>query len=137
WVVAAVRRLVPRMGLDVLLDAWQALGSPGVLAIGGDGPLRPELEARGDESVRFLGRLSDDDLVALYSAADVTVVPSLALEGFGLVVLESLACGTPVVVSDAGGLPEAVAGLDASLVVPAGDAGVLAARLRGLLPDAA
>jgi glycosyltransferase involved in cell wall biosynthesis len=137
WIVATVRRLVPRMGLDVLLAAWAALGRAGTLAIGGDGPLRGELESRADSSVRLLGRLADDDLVALYRAADVTVVPSLALEGFGLVGLESLACGTPVVVSDAGGLPEAVAGLDPSLVVPAGDAAALAVRLAQPLPDLA
>src|SRR5207247_8872781 len=54
-----------------------------------------------------------------YGAADCVVVPSLALEGFGLVVLESLACGTPVVASDVGGLPEALTSLDRSLLVPA------------------
>ena len=135
WVVLAARQLVPRMGLDVLLRAWAAAPPPrGLLAIAGEGPERGGLEAlaRGlgvAEEVRFLGRVDDNMLRAWYRAADVSVVPSLALEGFGLVVLEALACGTPVVVSDAGGLPEAVAGLDGALVVPAGDEATLATRL--------
>ena len=72
--------------------------------------------------MRFLGKVDEETLVRCYRAADVSVVPTLALEGFGLVVLESLACGTPAIVSDSGGLPEAVANLDRSLIVPAGDA---------------
>ena len=57
-------------------------------------------------------------------------MPTLAVEGFGLVVLEAAACGTPSIVSAVGGLPEAMAGLDASLAVPPGNAAALAARLR-------
>src|SRR6266540_2608714 len=134
-VVACVRRLVPRMGLDVLLDA---LPVHATLLVAGEGPLRAKLERLAQANVRFLGRLSDEALVDLYRAADVSVVPSLALEGFGLSAAESLACGTPVVVSDAGGLPEVVAGLDETLVVPAGDAIALRARLTAPLspPDA-
>ena len=130
-VVACVRRLVPRMGLDVLLDA---LPEHATLLVAGEGPLRAKLERLAQANVRFLGRLSDEALVDLYRAADVSVVPSLALEGFGLSAAESLACGTPVVVSDAGGLPEVVAGLDETLVVPAGDAAALRARLAAPLP---
>jgi glycosyltransferase involved in cell wall biosynthesis len=138
WVAVAVRRLVPRMGLDVLLDAWAEAGTGldgAQLVLAGDGPERAALEERANAlglggQVRFLGRISDAELVALYQAADVCVVPSVALEGFGLVVLEALACGTPVVASDIGGLPEALAALDSSLIVPAGDRPALAARLQ-------
>jgi glycosyltransferase involved in cell wall biosynthesis len=135
WVAFSPRRLVPRMGLDVLLDAWATARIPrGRLLIAGDGPFGAELEHRTAElgiadSVRFLGRIDDSELVSCYRAADVCVVPSTRLEGFGLVVLEALACGTPVVVSDAGGLLAAVTGLDAGLVVPAGDSAALACRL--------
>jgi glycosyltransferase involved in cell wall biosynthesis len=135
WVVATVRRLVPRMGIDALLDAWRLLDAPGVLAVAGDGPSRPALEAAAGTGVRFLGGVDEEELVELYRAADVTVVPSLALEGFGLAALESLACGTPVLVTDVGGLPEAVHGLD--VAVPAGDARALAARLSSTLPSQA
>jgi glycosyltransferase involved in cell wall biosynthesis len=79
--------------------------------------------------VKFLGRVSDETLRTCYQAADVCVVPSVELEGYGLVVLEALACGAPVVGTDVGGLPEALSALDPSLVVAAGDAQALARRL--------
>ena len=138
FVAVCVRRLVPRMGIDLLLDAWaQALdGLPANarLLIAGDGPQRAALEARIDrlglhDGVRLLGRIDDEALVDLYRAADVGVVPTRSFEGFGLVVIEAAACGTPTIVTRVGGLPEAVAGLDDSLVVAAGDAAALAARM--------
>ena len=144
FVACCVRRLVPRMGHDVLLDAWHAVqaerGPDAVLVIAGDGPLRSRLEtrARADGlgvNVRFVGRVSDDELVRIYQAADVNVVPSVALEGFGMIVLEAAACGTPSVVTRVGGLPEAVHGLDPSLVVDPGSPDALAARLLDRLPS--
>lgn len=139
-VAVAVRRLAPRMGLDVLLEAWARLDSRSraLLLVAGEGPERGRLEAlaarlRIESSVRFLGNVDDDQLVALYQAADVSVVPSVALEGFGLVVLEALACGTPVIATDAGGLPEALAAFDPRLIVPAGMPDPLAHRLDGAL----
>jgi glycosyltransferase involved in cell wall biosynthesis len=145
-VVLAVRRLTPRMGIDVLLQAWRRTTvEPRVLLLVGSGPDRSRLEAIAvglglEASVRFLGRVSDDTLVDLYRAADTTVLPSVAWEGFGLSALESLACGTPALVSDVGGLPDAVGDLDRSLIVPAGDVDALAAGIEaayaGKLPDA-
>jgi len=79
--------------------------------------------------VRLLGRIDDDALVDLYRAADVGIVPARSFEGFGLVVIEAAACGTPTIVTRVGGLPEAVAGLDPSLAVRAGDVPALAARI--------
>jgi glycosyltransferase involved in cell wall biosynthesis len=147
FLAVCARRLVPRMGIDVLLDAWAALAGelpPGSeLLVIGEGPEGERLRARAQEPglagrVRMLGRVGEEDLIEAYRAADVAVVPSLAFEGFGMVVLEAAACGTPSIVSDVGGLPEALAGLDRSLVVPAGDAEALAERLlqgaRGELP---
>jgi len=135
-VVVAVRRLVPRMGLDVLLEAWAALApsADDLLAVVGDGPERGALEERARAlgiaaHVRLCGGVDDDELVRWYRAADVTVVPSVALEGFGLVVLESLACGTPVVGTDADGLAEAIASTGQGPAVRAGDAAALAAGL--------
>jgi glycosyltransferase involved in cell wall biosynthesis len=138
YVVLAVRRLVARMGLSDLLDAWWSSGLAergGKLLIAGDGPERAALQRRIAElelsgSVRLLGRIPDDLLVDCYRAADTCVVPSIDLEGFGLVVLESLACGTPVVATDVGGLPEILGGLQPDLVVPPARPDVLAARLR-------
>jgi glycosyltransferase involved in cell wall biosynthesis len=146
-VVFTARRLVARMGLDVLLAAWARMDrrSDDLLVIAGEGPAGAELaelvDAAGLQgSVRLLGRIDEDDLVAHYRASDVCVLPSVALEGFGLTAVEALACGSPVVVSDVGGLPEVVRDLDPSLVVPAGDPDALAARLAlalaGRVPDA-
>jgi len=138
FVAVSVRRLVSRMGLDTLIDAWaQALPDlppQARLLIAGDGPQRRELEQRIacnglQESVRLLGHIDDDALVDLYRAADVGVVPTRSFEGFGLVVIEAAACGTPTIVTRVGGLPEAVAGLDQSLIIAAGDVQALAARL--------
>jgi glycosyltransferase involved in cell wall biosynthesis len=136
FVAASVRRLVPRMGLDLLLDAWTiALDRlpPGcTLLIAGDGPLRDALADRASAlggRVRLLGRVADEQLADVYRAADVAVVPTLEHEGFGLVVIEAAACGTPSIVTSVGGLPEAVAGLDTSLVVAPGNAEALAERL--------
>src|SRR5439155_6568924 len=74
WVVLAVRRLVPRMGLDVLLEAWQQLDraeGQSLLLLAGEGPARAELESLAErlgirEQVRFLGTVSEADLVACY-----------------------------------------------------------------------
>ncbi|MEJ7783916.1 MAG: glycosyltransferase [Solirubrobacteraceae bacterium] len=138
FVAVSVRRLVSRMGLDTLIAAWaqalSALPRGAQLLIAGDGPQRHELEelvASGglQESVRFLGRVDEDALVDLYRAADVGIVPTRSFEGFGLVVIEAAACGTPTIVTRIGGLPEAVAGLDRSLAVQAGDVPALAARI--------
>jgi glycosyltransferase involved in cell wall biosynthesis len=143
-IAVTARRLVPRMGLDVLLEAWGRVGAAAegarrpLLVVVGDGEQRPALEAQTrrlglERDVRFLGKVSDGDLVAAYRAADVAVAPSVSLEGFGLVVLEALACGTPVVGTSAEGLREALEELDPTLLVPPGDAEALAARLSGML----
>jgi glycosyltransferase involved in cell wall biosynthesis len=139
FVAVCVRRLVPRMGHDGLLDAWgqiqDALPDGSLLLLVGDGPLRDSLTERAAHAplggrVRVVGRLSEQALVEAYRAADVAVVPSVTLEGFGLVVPEAAACGTPSIVSDVGGLPEVTLPLDRSLVVPAGDAAALAERIK-------
>ena len=137
FVVVCARRLERRMGIDMLLDAWRIVQQErdnAVLCLVGVGSeedrLRQQAALLPDPSkVLFLGRVDDDRLTKLYQVADCTVVPTRALEGFGLVVLESLACGTPVVVTDVAGLPETVGELDQSLVVPAGDIAALSRRL--------
>lgn len=141
-VALSVRRLVPRMGLEVLFEAWRELqpGGADLLAVVGVGPDEPRLRALASSlgiasSVRFCGSVDDSTLVDWYRAADVTVVPSVSLEGFGLVVLESLACGTPVVGTDAGGLGAAIALAGERPAVRAGDAHALAAALAGALSD--
>jgi glycosyltransferase involved in cell wall biosynthesis len=115
-IVLSVRRQVRRMGLENLIDAAEGVRRqiPDVLVLlAGSGPISGELgrriAERGlDEHVRLLGRLEDADLPVAYRAADLTVVPSQTLEGFGMITLESLASGTPVLVTPVGGLPEVI-----------------------------
>ena len=80
----------------------------------------PPGHRRGRSSARFLGRLVDDELADLYRAAAVTAYPSL-YEGFGLPVIEAIACGSPVVASNRGAIPE-VAREAALLVEPSAEA---------------
>ena len=84
------------------------------------------------ERVRFLGYVPDGDLPALYACAKLFVFPSLD-EGFGLPVLEAMACGTPVLVSNGGALPE-VAG-EAGMVFNLSDADGLSKAIRVCLKD--
>ncbi|WP_188546580.1 glycosyltransferase family 4 protein [Rhodococcoides trifolii] len=139
-VVVCARRLERRMGIDVLINAWPEIlrAEPDArLFIVGKGTYEDELRALVtrmslDKSITFEGRVSDARLNELYRMATVTAIPSLALEGFGLIALESLASGRPPVVTDCGGLPDTVVALDPSLVVPIGDADALAARIVGV-----
>jgi glycosyltransferase involved in cell wall biosynthesis len=115
-IIFCVRRLVQRMGLEALVAgfALAAEKERGVrLFIGGKGPLQSALEAQIrslglGERIRMLGFISESLLPAHYQAADLSIVPSETLEGFGLTTLESLACGTPVLVTPVGGLTEVV-----------------------------
>ena len=86
----------------------------------------------GSARVKYLGRVGDDLLPALYSAAKLSVYPSL-YEGFGLPVLESMACGCPVLCSDSSCLPEV--GGDAASYFRTGSVEDLSLALRGLLSD--
>lgn len=128
-----VGRLEREKGVRVLLEAWRraALGGDAALALAGEGP-----EPVAGAGVHALGRVAQDELPALYAAADVLVVPSIRTatftEPWGLVCNEAMHQGTPIIATGAVG---AVAGglvLDGrnALVVPDGDAGALAARLR-------
>jgi glycosyltransferase involved in cell wall biosynthesis len=112
----SVRNLVPRMGIENLIEAFnqsRLLREKGLLLIGGEGFLKESLLAMVrkydlEDSVHFLGRISEDDLPRYYQAADFFVLPTRELEGFGLVILESLACGTPVLGTPIGAIPETV-----------------------------
>ena len=143
-ILLTVRRLARRMGLENFIEAIGQLREkePTILAVlAGTGPLAGELAALVErknlqEHVRLVGFVPDADLPVAYRAADASVVPSIALEGFGLIVLESLAAGTPAIVTPVGGLPEAVSALSKDLILdgssPAQLADGLAARLAAL-----
>jgi glycosyltransferase involved in cell wall biosynthesis len=112
-------------GLENLLKAMQILSSSFHLVIGGDGSKREYYERicskiGVDNQVRFAGYIPDRDLPNYYNAADVSVLPSTSSEqeGFGLVLLESLACGTPVVTTEVVGVADEVNREDLGVVIP-------------------
>jgi glycosyltransferase involved in cell wall biosynthesis len=125
-ILFCLRRLVRRMGLKNLLDAFCQIAeshSDVMLIIGGTGPLRAELESQINagglaDRIRLIGFVPNEDLVSAYRAADLSIFPSQALEGFGSAAVESMACGTPILVTPVGGLPELVSGLGSQLVLP-------------------
>jgi len=124
-----VRNLVPRMGLGNLLEAVAHVlkHRPNVICIiGGKGPLEAALRERAQElhlqdRVRFAGFIPEADLPAYYGAADLFVLPTTALEGFGLVTVEAMACGTPAVGTPLAATPEILRGLDERLLLPSAD----------------
>lgn len=140
-IVLTVRRLAKRMGLENLIDAMAAVVKAvpdALLLIVGRGGLSETLQQRIAERslehhVRLLGAVADPLLPLVYRAADVSVVPSLSLEGFGLTTIESLAAGTPVLVTPVGGLPEAVEGLARELILENTDARAIADGIVGAL----
>lgn len=135
------RRLVHRVGVDKLLMALANVKSkiPDIwLAIAGKGPLKTSLEQQAIELglgdyVKFLGFLPDEQLPIAYQAADLTVMPSQSLEGFGLALAESLACGTPAVCTPVGGMPEVIQPFSPDLIADASDEISLAQRLQDVL----
>ena len=149
--IFVVRRLVKRMGLDKLVEAMalvrqQSHGADAMLYIAGTGPERIALERlvverELSDTVRFEGFLPDERLRLAYRAAEVTVIPTAALEGFGLVAIESMASGTPVLTTPVGGLPEVVSGLSQAMVLRDADARTIAGGIidsltdSGFLPD--
>jgi glycosyltransferase involved in cell wall biosynthesis len=137
----SARRLINRVGLLELLHAVRIVRdaySSVVVKIAGKGTLRGELETTIarlglDDCVELMGFVSEDDLVRCYQAADVTVLPTQSLEGFGTIIGESLACGTPVIVTPIGGMPEAVESLAPELITRSAASEDIAARMIGVL----
>lgn len=124
-VILCVRRLVKRTGVDLAIRALAELELVSPLApimlVVGSGPERPALEGLArelglDRRVIFVGRISDAELATCYERADVVVVPSVALEGFGMSTLEAMTSGRPVVATNVGANPELVGQLGARVV---------------------
>ena len=142
-ILLSVRRLVRRQGLENLIAAIAALKPrhPDVLLyIAGQGALRPDLEtqiaqAGLEDNVKLLGFVPDELLAMTYRGADISVVPTVALEGFGLITIESLAVGTPVLVTPVGGLPETVRELSNDLIMKGSAVNDLVEGISGALSD--
>ncbi len=138
-----VGTIEPRKNLDVLLGALSRLKGQGrevpLVVAGGLGWLYQgflaKIRSLGLESLVILpGFVPDDDLPALYTAAEVFVYPSI-YEGFGIPILEAMGCGTPVLCSDSSSLPE-VAG-DGGILLPPGDPAAWAEAIARLMESAA
>jgi phosphatidylinositol alpha-mannosyltransferase len=126
-----------RKGLAVLLDALAELPADVRIWVASDGPQTAELQQRsaGDERIEWLGRIDDGEKARRLRGADVFCAPSLHGESFGVVLLEAMAAGTPIVATEIPGYASvARAGREALLVAP-GDAGALAGALRRVLTD--
>lgn len=142
-IVLCVGRLENRKGHSVLLDAFARLesGRPGraVLVVAGDGPLAARLRGQAARlppaAVRFAGAVSPEMLPGIYRSADLFVAPALRNESFGIVLLEAMASGLPVIASDIPGY-RGVLGEDACFV-KAGDPADLVRALDALLEDPA
>jgi glycosyltransferase involved in cell wall biosynthesis len=143
--IGTVKTLAPKYGIDTLLRAFALLAPPHDvrLLIVGDGPQRDELQALARQlgiadRVQWPGAVPHDQVPQWLQRLDVYVAASrLDSESFGVAVVEAMACGVPVVVSDAGGLPEVVVAGDSGLVVPRDDPAALAAALAHLLAEPA
>jgi D-inositol-3-phosphate glycosyltransferase len=127
-VILFVGRIEPLKGIDILISAAAQLHEDEnfiVLIVGGDaraaaeiGQLRAQAERLGvDHHISFVGSVEHDQLPLYYNAADVCVVPSY-YESFGLVAVESMACGTPVVASRVGGLTTTVRDGETGYLIP-------------------
>ncbi|MCF7838008.1 MAG: glycosyltransferase family 4 protein [Candidatus Marinimicrobia bacterium] len=138
-----VGRFDPYKGVPTLIEALalvrQAVPNARLRLVGAEDPRYPEARQTAARlgltaAIQWVGYTSDDALLDAYQQADVLVLPSRC-EGFGLPVIEAMACGTPVVCSAGGSLPELAD--DAALLCPFGDAAALAAQLIRVLENPA
>ena len=127
----------PRKGLDVLLDTLPLLPRCVSVRVAGTGPATARLRERhrSDQRIRWLGRLTEAGKIRELHAASVLCAPSRHGESFGMVLLEAMAAGTPIVASDVPGYRSLSSQADAAHLVPPGDPGALAAGLLQVLSD--
>ncbi|WP_414527226.1 glycosyltransferase family 4 protein [Nodularia chucula] len=135
------RRLVQRVGIDKLLEAlviikpqvpdiWLAIAGRGYF----QGTLQQQVKELGlEDNVKFLGFLPDAQLPIAYQAAELTIMPSQSFEGFGLAIIESLACGTPVLCTPIGGMPEILSSFSPDLITDSSEAPAIAEKLAQIL----
>lgn len=140
-VILFVGRLAEKKGVKYLIEAMKKVD--GILAIVGQGPLEEELKTQardfGDKII-FLGAKTHEELSKIYASADIFVAPSVTAkdgdkEGFGLVMLEAMASGLPVVAFDSGGISELITHNENGLLCPEKDVEGLSCNINKLLND--
>jgi glycosyltransferase involved in cell wall biosynthesis len=138
-----VRRLEKRMGLENLIIAASILKKRNInfdLLIGGQGPMRNSLESLANQydvndCIKFLGFIREEELRSYMSISDLFLLLSSDLEGFGLVMLESMACGTPVLVSSHSGSSEVIRDFNSRFICEDLNPNSIASQIEGLLSD--
>ena len=129
-------RIEQRKGLDILIEAVALADTKPRVVVAGDGPARrrcASLAERLDVDANFIGTFHEDEKVGLYGSASVYCAPNLGRESFGIVLLEAMASGTPVVCSDIPGFRDAAG--DAARFAAPGDPADLARALDEVLQD--
>lgn len=142
-IIFTLRRLIYRMGIDILLRSFDRLidqhrpDRTVQLVVGGDGPERDALRRLAERleltGVRFTGYIDEDQVADYYRAADLFVLPTRKLEGFGYVTLEALATGLPVLATRVGGTKEILEEFDPELFLPGLDPDDWAKKLSEVL----
>lgn len=140
-IVLFVGRFEPRKGLPVLLQAWPRVRAqhPGArLAVVGSGSGQDPFASLGEEdlaSVLRCGRVSEEEMPSYYRSASLLVSPATGSESFGIILVEAMATGTPVVASDIPGYRDVLGDAGAGVLVPPGDSEALAEEITRLLAE--
>jgi len=138
-VVLYVSRMSYRKGPHVLLNAFSQIEEAALVMVG-SGEMLPFLRAQAkflriEDRVKFVGYVKNEVLPEIFRMADVFVLPSITAEAFGIVILEAMASGLPVVATDVGGIPEIVMESESGLLVPPGNELELRNAIQKLLLD--
>ena len=126
-ILFTVRNHIPRTGLDIAIDAVAplAIQKRCVFIVAGDGPMRNTLQQQAKNAgveqgqVVFTGHLPDEKLMLAYQAADLFVLPTVELECFGIIILEALAMGCPIITTNVAAIPELLNPILPDFIVPA------------------
>jgi glycosyltransferase involved in cell wall biosynthesis len=138
FIVISSRRMIPRTGLDLLIQAFANLADNlkdnALLVLTGDGASMADLKRLSAESglekkIVFTGHVTESDLADYYRSADLFALPTRELEGFGLSTVEAMASGLPVIGTDIGGTPEILSRISRDLLIPEPTAAAISAKL--------
>ena len=140
--IGIVKSLEDKYGIEYLIRAFKIVvegGYESSLLIVGDGSLRKKLEELTESlnlsnSVRFIGRVHNNEVVEYLHMIDIFVAPSLS-ESFGVAVVEASSCGIPVIASDVGGFPEVVMHSETGFLVPPKDPEAIASKIIKLIEE--